>query len=271
MRGSAASRLLPASSLRGKHALPEGRSFQILMLLWKIVLQVLAVIIAMLISRLDYVTHDKRTRRFKSGRRWLFVFSICFLIASIIVIIKDEAAKNREVLALNDQLNALKHQVENAQKSITGGNNVCYINLVTSDADKQVAMLVIVNDGDYPLYDISFRMWDPADYGPNVQASKSLEDFNKMAINMNVGNLPPHSVRTLGSVKLPNGDIKNFEMTIIARNGSFTERFRLRKVSGNWKRAFRVHTGYNRDESTVLVQKADADFPADKDGKIHWE
>ncbi|MBV6505258.1 MAG: hypothetical protein ILNGONEN_00816 [Syntrophorhabdaceae bacterium] len=241
------------------------------MLFWKIALQVLAVAIAIIVNRLDYVTRDKRTSKFKSGRRWLFILSICFLIASIIVIIKDETAKSKEIAALTNQLNTIKRQVENTQKSITGGNNLCYVNLANANADKNVGILVIVNDGDYPLYDISFRMWDPADYGPKAQVSKSLEEFIKKSINMNVGNLPPHSVKTLGNVKLPNSDSKNFEVTILARNGSFTERLRLRKKRGEWKWAFRVHAGNNRDESTVLVEKADVEFPRDNNGKIQWE
>jgi len=238
----------------------------------KVAPQILAVLIAIVVARLDYVTHDRRTREFKSGRLWLLVLLCVSLLINIVVVIEDDNAKTREAKELNDQLNSLKQQVESAQISITGGNNLCYVILDTGGVGGNDSMLDVVNDGDSPLYDVSFRMWDPADYGQDQKPSKSFEEFLARSVNVNVGNLNPHSVKMFGRKRLRDVDSQNFEIAIIARNGSFTERLRLRKVNGVWKRAFRVHSGYmNRDESTVLIEKVDADFPRDGTGKIHWD
>jgi hypothetical protein len=241
------------------------------MLFLKIALQILAVTIAILVNRLDYVTHDKRTKKFKTGRRFLFVLSVCFLIASIIVTINDESAKNKELKEVTDRLNSHNSQLQKAQQLITGGNNFCYINLVPGGHSVDQPLLVAINDGNQPLYDVTFRMWDPADYGPNVEPMRTLDDFNKNAYNVNVGNLSPHAAKTIGQIELPDSDAKNYEITIIARNGTFIERMKLRRVNGAWKRAFRVHSGYNRDESTILIEKIDPDFPRDGGGAIQWE
>ena len=170
--------------------------------------------------------------------------------------------KSEEVARLNAEI----------VRSVTGGNNFCYVNLVTGDTGENSATIVVVNAGNYPLYDISFRMWDPADYEKSSQISKSLEDFNRHALIKNVGNLNPHSVKSYESFILPDTDSKSFKVTINARNGAFTELLRLRKVDGVWKRAFRVHSGFmNQDESTLLIEKADSDFPRERNGKINWK
>lgn len=239
------------------------------MSLLKVILPVSTFLVALLMSRLDYVDRDKRTRKFKTLRFWLFVILPLSLIVNIVVVVLDDRVKDKETATLKAQLDTLRRQVEDTKKAVTGGNNLCYVNLDV--ADNGNAILVIVNDGDTPLYDISFRMWDPIDYSASNQSPKSLEDFLSRSFNANVGNLPPHSAKTVGNIRLPNSDSKNFEVNIIARNGSFLERLKLRKVRGQWKRAYRVHSGHNRDESTVLIEKADTEFPRDSNGKIRWD
>ena len=74
------------------------------MLYLKILLQVLAVGMAVLAGLLDYVTHDKRTRKFKRNRSLLFIFSGAFLLGSIVLLIADERADQAEKMALNAEL-----------------------------------------------------------------------------------------------------------------------------------------------------------------------
>lgn len=240
------------------------------MLFWKILLQVLAVAIALLVNRLDYVTHDKRTRKFKIGRRLLFLLSIIFLGASIIVVVKDESAKNTEVKNIIGQLNTLKQQAETTQKSITGGDNFCYINLVPDGSGENSPVLIAINDGDYPLSGISVRMWDPADYGEKAIPMKSLEEFIKDSHIIDVGDLNPHSAKTLGHLSLPKSELKNFEITLMAKNGVFTQQLRLRRIDGVWKRAFRVSKGHEVTASNILLERADMGFPRDNMGRIQW-
>jgi hypothetical protein len=67
-----------------------------MLLLLKILLQVLAFGMAVFVGLLDYVTNDKRTRKFKRNRL-LFIFSGIFLLASIVLLIVDEQANQREL------------------------------------------------------------------------------------------------------------------------------------------------------------------------------
>jgi hypothetical protein len=66
----------------------------------KIILQVFSVGIMVLVNLLDYVTRDKRTRRFKIIRFALFIGTGVFLIANIIVIVVDDLDKRNEIQQL---------------------------------------------------------------------------------------------------------------------------------------------------------------------------
>jgi hypothetical protein len=197
------------------------------------------------------------------------VLLIGLLAGNILVIWHDDTEKVRENGDLKEQLSALRQGVQNVQQAVTGGESFCYVDLVF---DRDSAMLVVINEGEVPLYDISFRMWDPADYGPQSQPSRSIEDFFEKSINTEVGNLSPKSTRILRRIALPISDSKKFEVTILARNGPFTERLRLQKVGGSWTRAVRVYSGsMNREESAVILEKIDPGFPRDQSGKVRWE
>lgn len=242
------------------------------MLVLKVTLQLIVGVTAIVAALLDYVSSDRRTSKFKKLRNLLLALMICSLVTSIFVVVDDEKTKGREMAGLRGQISELNIQLESAKKSITGGNNFPYVHIDVGAGDFNDPMLVAVNDGDSPLYDISFRMYDPSDSGLDKNPTKSIEEFMGRSINRDVGNLNPHSVKVLGRIKLKNVDFQKFEITIIARNGRFTERYRLRKVNGIWERAYRVHSGYlNREDSTVLSERIDPGYPVDEAGKVQWE
>jgi len=96
------------------------------------------------------------------------------------------------------------------------------VNLDIDRGDFNDPMLVAANTGDSPLYDISFRMYDPSDYGPSKKPTKSFEEFMGRSMNREVGNLNPGSIKTLRRINLKDADSQSFEITRIARNGKFT-------------------------------------------------
>jgi hypothetical protein len=88
-------------------------------LILKIILQSLAVLIAILISVLDYVFHDKNTTVFKYWRKWLFIFSGCFLIASIVVTIVDTLENDKKEKTFKTQFDKLQSQNDNLQAAVS--------------------------------------------------------------------------------------------------------------------------------------------------------
>src|SRR5437868_3815823 len=89
-----------------------------MVLLFKIILQIIAVALAVLVSSLDYIWHDKRTKRFKQGRVILFALSAAFLLGSIILTAIDYFETNRKEEVLKGQLSKVQEQNDGLQKGI---------------------------------------------------------------------------------------------------------------------------------------------------------
>lgn len=79
-------------------------------MVWKIVLQTIAVLMAILIANLDYVWHDKRTRKFKRTRVILYVLAGITLVLSVIVTIQDDRQHRNETGQLTSALDNLKKE-----------------------------------------------------------------------------------------------------------------------------------------------------------------
>lgn len=115
----------------------------------KIVLQIVAVAVAYQVARLDYVTHDKRTRGFKSGLSWLRVLLILLVVGSVFVIWNDDQESNK----IKTQLGDLRNELGNTKKAVTGGDNFPYVMI---DMGEDSGGLQVINPGDTPLYDAGF-------------------------------------------------------------------------------------------------------------------
>jgi hypothetical protein len=239
-------------------------------LFWKIVLQFLAVAIAILINVLDYVSTDKRTKKFRKRRRILFVLSALFLIASIIVVIGDELAKRKEISDIANQLSSLQQQGEIAKRLVTGGDSYCYLNALGAG---DVQDLVLVHQGDYPLYDLQIRIVDLEKFDAIAKANPrvTLEELSKADLVHYLGTLNPNQAVRIGNLTLPpDKDEKGYNVFILARNGELAELLRFRRINGAWLRALRVQ----RSESSqpqILIERVENGFPRNETGEVSWE
>ncbi len=78
----------------------------------KIGLQLLAVSIAIIVSFLDYVAHDKRTRRFRLIRRAPFILSLLLLASSVGLTVWDDRADEAARRELQLQLESASQPVQ---------------------------------------------------------------------------------------------------------------------------------------------------------------
>jgi len=79
-------------------------------MIWKIALQLIAVLTAILIANLDYLWHDKRTRKFKRTRLFLYFLAGITLILSVVVTVQDNRQHKVEVTQLTSALSDLKKE-----------------------------------------------------------------------------------------------------------------------------------------------------------------
>lgn len=208
-------------------------------LFWKIVLQFLAVAIAVLVNVLDYVSFDKRTKKFRRRRRLLFGLSALFLIASILVVISDELAKRKEISDIANQLRTLQEQGEIAKRLVTGGDSYCYLNAIGAG---DLQDLVLIHQGDYPLYDLQIRMVDLDKFDAITKANPrvTLEELSKADQVYYLDTLNPNQAVRIGNLTLPaDRDEKSYNVFVLARNGELSELLRFRRFNGAWLRALR--------------------------------
>jgi hypothetical protein len=233
------------------------------MLILKLILQVLAVGFALLTSTLDYLAYDKRTRWFKHLRVLLYCVVGLFLVVGLAVTVGDDIARREEIAALRSKLTAIRDVVRGMSDAVTGGESFPYVNIVDG-------RVLLINEGRDPLYDISIRMWEPSGY-KDVTTSAQFRALEPRALRFTVSSMPPSSAREVARIQLPMAPVKNFEATIIARNGTFTEQLVMRQVDSVWRTAYRVFRGLERSHSARLLERVDSMFPRDEQGVPRWD
>ncbi|MDT4952105.1 MAG: hypothetical protein QOJ02_243 [Acidobacteriota bacterium] len=240
-----------------------------MVLFWKIILQILAVAIAILVNVLDYVSTDKRTKKFRIRRRMLFLLSVVFLIGSVILVIGDEWSKRQELAEMTKHLDELKQQGEVASRLATGGDSFGYLSVFGSNASPG---LMLAHKGDYPLYDVQIRIVDLDVLDKIAQSSKQItfENLAPSETVHNVGNLNPNQSILIGRINLPTDkDEKGFNVFIMARNGQISQPLRFRRVNGVWYGAYKVER-IDVNPPRLLMERSDPEFPKNARGEIAW-
>jgi hypothetical protein len=89
-----------------------------------------------------------------------------------------------------------------------------------------------------------------------------------------IGDLPPHSAQLIGSLEIANADRKRYFVQIEARNGTFNQPIRLRKVNGEWKVATQVTVSPDGKPppfaAKPVYKRIDAGFPLNNRGEVDW-
>jgi len=187
----------------------------------------------------------------------------------------EQTESERELQSKNDEIARLNRRIA---CSITGGDSWCHVGFSLPEGHSNVAAMVLVHHGSYPLYDVGVRVvdldkMDNLTEGKDPEDPLSLELIEKSETRIRVGNLSPGQALLLSRrLTLPSGDSARYNVFIAARNGFVVEKARLRRVEGRWAAAYKIEAGPGREEEehTVLHQKIDALYPKNAEGEIDW-
>jgi hypothetical protein len=172
-----------------------------------------------------------------------------------------------ELRAKSDEIAKLNHTIA---ESITGGDSYCYLQL--GNANRNNALLAIIHQGNYPMYDVTVRIVDLDEFEQNRGAPNLASALGKV---VPIGNLAPGQASMQGPIILPNRDILRYNIFISARNGMFTQLLRMLYVNGTWKSAMRVQKDNYSDadpdaQPTILKEEIDPQFPRNRNGQVEW-
>lgn len=180
---------------------------------------------------------------------------------------KTTEAQTVEIKQLNTKILALSEENKILAKegiaSVTGGNGFAYVDILKGLFPNAFSPSVM-SESEYPQYDLSIRFFDE---------HKNHEAQIVQPLVLNIATLPPGQsvINRIPAFDLEGKvDYAKFNLFISARNGSFIEELRLRKVGGEWYSAFRVFK-HNADGSrALLLERAMEKYPKAPDGSLAW-
>jgi hypothetical protein len=142
---------------------------------------------------------------------------------------------------------------------VTGGDSFCYLDITGLDEGTDVGMCVVVQQGDYPLFDVSARIVDLQLFSQITEHTiKSVLSTDQV---MEIGNLAAGSASMAYEkpFMLGSSDARDFNIFFSARNGFFNQKLRFRKCNGHWLRKISV----TRDGQTIF-ELDDPGFPMEE-------
>jgi hypothetical protein len=179
---------------------------------------------------------------------------------------KTLVMENKRLLESNLSLSEL------IKNNLTGGNSYGIVYPLTIlENDKDVHTLYFENKGNFPMYDVFLKYWNPdvikEKSRPDGRASAEILEYYKTE---NLGNIASNGGQSFGTVfDVNEGEIVKFNISIDARNESFSQILRITKRNGKLFIAKRINTtGQN---SKIILEESDQDFPKDTNEQIIWE
>lgn len=169
-------------------------------------------------------------------------------------------------LRFKELLNKIEVRTEEMVNHISGGNSFPYLQIAMIDNLSNQGCLMIIHNGEYPLYDISARVVDLQKF-EQIKDNFSLSTLEYTDTNLNIGNIIPSHATMLQNWKLESDPIQSYNIFFTARNGSFTQLLRFKKINGLWLSAIKVT---NKD-NVILYERIDDNYPREISGNISWE
>jgi hypothetical protein len=178
-----------------------------------------------------------------------------------------------KLLGQSGQLIDSSKQISDLSKeainTTTGGESFCYMYVDTNTITGR-AFPVFITLGKQPLYEVHARV---ADINAEDAILKRPHTINEMlGIQVNVGELSPITAKMQFDQVIPLSDPSRVDFNVFfdARNGTWTELLRMRKVGKNWIEAIRVLRDMRRNGKEVqkqVFEQIPKEFPEVPDWK----
>jgi hypothetical protein len=210
---------------------------------------------------LDYIWTDKRTRVFRHVRVTLFVVLAVLMGMTTFASYKKYEQTQMEAADLRSEIAEMK-AVQ------MGGDSYCYLFPPRLSRVSDSFELMLLCEGKYPAYDVTVRIEDvPRLVGgirkryadgklPYNAQSKDEEVIRDATKSFLIGNVGPKQAVRFGTLPLSGATEEHYNVYIMARNGQVFEQVFLRRVSRDWKLAYRVGWG-----GAFVRSHVDPDFP----------
>lgn len=178
----------------------------------------------------------------------------------------DQSKSERALRQKSDEIATLNKQISH---SITGGDSFAYLGPIYLSGGSFPESLMLIHEGKFPVYDVSFRVTDLDDFEAELKKPIGTTNLLSVGVNHTVGNLSPRSALVTG-IKLRERPYVRLTIEISARNGHFVQSIRIKKAGESYKTANRVSKTDETGKESVIYEKIDDGFPLDQNGKFKW-
>ncbi|AQT58890.1 hypothetical protein [Cellvibrio sp. PSBB023] len=148
---------------------------------------------------------------------------------------------------------------------ISGGNSFPWFQVSMIDNSTNIGLLMAMHQGKHPLYDVSARIVDLNKF-EQVKTKFSLATLGYTDTNINLGNMTSSNVRLVQQWKLESEPEQSYNIFFTARNGSFIQELRLKKIYGVWVSATKI----SNNDNVVLYEQIDKSYPKNSKGIVSW-
>ncbi|HAU8253846.1 TPA: hypothetical protein I7148_21570 [Vibrio vulnificus] len=180
----------------------------------------------------------------------------------------SEDAQKIERDRLEKKFESVLEKIENENREtinhLTGGDSFSWIQIGSMNNATNSGTIVVIHQGRYPLYEVNARIVDLNKFNA-LQGNFNIHSLSTTEINLNIGNLIPELAVMKQSIQLGHPTAQNYNVFFSARNGTYTQEIRMRKVQGDWKTATRV-TNSDGDE---IFEQVDKNYPL-VNGAVDW-
>lgn len=168
----------------------------------------------------------------------------------------DEIAHlNREIADNQIKLREKSEEIASLSKeslnSITGGDSYCYLTYLKPCAGN-IARLILVQQGKYPLFDVNIRIADISDH-----KVVTYDDIRKNKFITLPSVIPGFATDVSEQLMLPNSGEMELNVFITARNGYWIQNIKLKKINGEWKERSRLVKQINLNDKKVEHERND--------------
>jgi len=166
---------------------------------------------------------------------------------------------------LNELLDKVETKTEEMVSQISGGKSFPWFQIGMIDHTNDVGVLMALNEGNHPLYDVTARIVDLEKFR-KLKNNITLATLKIIDVNVDLGNMIPSHSRMYQKWDLRNSTEFSYNIFSSARNGNFVQQLRLIKINGKWVSATKV-----LKDNVELHLLIDESFPKDREGKITWD
>lgn len=140
---------------------------------------------------------------------------------------------------LKELLSEIERKTNQMIGYISGGNSFCYLS-ITSNVyqNPNIVSIIIIHNGEHALHNVSARIVDEDKFH---QIDSPIDQKLKNATSyLNFDLIIPNHVVTVDEWDLGASESRNFNIFWTARNGSYQQTLKLKRVLGSWSQETKV-------------------------------